>query len=70
MVVIADRGHVVCAHCGERFARRESLVALDPDDTRITSLAREPEIEAADFELLHRQCFLNRGPPPSVDLLP
>jgi hypothetical protein len=60
----------LCAHCGERFARREALVAMDPGGARITSLAREPEIEAGDFELLHHQCFLNRGPSPNIDLAP
>ena len=53
---------VLCSHCGDPIAHREAIVAMDPDCVRITSLAREPGIEAAGFELLHRHCFLSREP--------
>jgi hypothetical protein len=39
------------------------VVALDPENIRVTSLAREPEIATADFQLLHRHCFLHWDPP-------
>jgi hypothetical protein len=46
----------------------EPVVAVDPDGIRVTSLAREPEIDAAEFEVLHRHCFLSREPMPNIRL--
>jgi hypothetical protein len=63
-------GIVVCPHCRDRIGRYEPVVAVDPEGIRITSLAREPHIAAASFELLHRHCFVGRAPTPNIRLIP
>jgi hypothetical protein len=63
-------GPVLCPHCQDLIGNYEPVVALDPEGIRITSLAREPEIDAARFEVLHRHCFLHRLPTPDIRALP
>jgi hypothetical protein len=53
-------GSASCPHCGERIGRYEPVIVLESDGPRLTSIAREPDIERADFELLHEYCFAGR----------
>jgi hypothetical protein len=61
---------VHCPDCQDLIGNYEPVVAVDPECIRITSLAREPEIAAADFDVLHRHCFLSREPAPNVRMTP
>jgi hypothetical protein len=49
-----------CDRCDEPIPGYELIVALEPERVRVTSLAREPHIVDADYELLHARCFLAR----------
>jgi hypothetical protein len=67
---MSPSGPALCPHCQDLIGHYEPVVALDPEGIRITSLAREPEIDDACFEVLHRHCFLNRLPTPDIRILP
>jgi hypothetical protein len=67
---VAGPGPSICPYCREPIGHYEPAVAVDPEGIRVTSFAREPEIDDADFDVLHRHCFLSREPTPNIRLVP
>lgn len=46
----------ICPHCEDRIGVYEPTVVIEPEGTRITSLAREPEIRDSAGVVLHARC--------------
>ena len=49
-------GALCCSICGDAIGSYESLIVLEGDTARITSLAREPHLGAHNETLVHRVC--------------
>jgi hypothetical protein len=47
-----------CSACGDALGVYEPLVAISRGSGRITSLAREPNVQSGTDALVHRNCAL------------
>lgn len=47
-----------CPACGDALGVYEPLVAISRGSARVTSFAREPDLDSAADALVHRNCAL------------
>jgi hypothetical protein len=45
-----------CTSCGDAIGTYEPVVVVENGSTRITSLAREPELASSGAKLMHASC--------------
>jgi hypothetical protein len=58
-IIVRMEGALRCPVCKDAIGVYESLLVLDGDDSRTSSIAREPQLQDGEHQVMHLSCGLS-----------
>jgi hypothetical protein len=58
-IIVRMEGALRCPVCNDAIGVYEVVLVLDGDDSRTSSIAREPELQDGEHPVLHLSCGLS-----------